>query len=236
VISAVANPVKPKTRRGSKRVLLSVTLIASAKLNGSLLQFKAETVDVNREGAKIRTPVQLEVGVRIRLAVLEPYRFVHAKVVWANPGAEQYGVELEHPGNFWGICFPPDDWQDPPARDGRAGAGRRILGGTLAEGEEERDRHSAPKHPEEADSRGPSIPAEGKSAILTGMSAIGLPFQESGLLMPDGTEGITMLVRPSVAPGVPLRVVMDSQVFKATIKSVSRHREGGKWRVWLRFT
>jgi hypothetical protein len=213
-------------------VIWSVTLIASAKLEGSLLQFKADTVNVNREGAKIRTPVQLDVGMRIRVAVLEPYRFAHAKVVWANPHAREYGIELEHPGNFWGICFPPDDWQEPSAIDGKIGERRRILGGTLDEQNGKVD--DRPYEPVAA--RGPVIPVEGKSAILTGMSAIGLPFQEAGLLTPDGEEGLTMLVRPSVAPGFTLRVVMDSQVFKANIKSVSRHREGGKWRVWLRFS
>jgi PilZ domain len=228
----VTTPVKPKRKRGSKRVILSVTLIASAKLQGSLVQFKAETVNVNREGAKIRTPVTLEVGLRIRVAVLEPYRFAHAKVMWANPNAREYGVELENPGNFWGICFPPDDWQEPSLLPGgKIGERRRILGGTLDE-----NGKVANKPYEAAAIGGPTIPAEGKSAILTGMSAIGLPFQEAGTLTPDGEEGITMLVRPSVTPGVPLRVVMDSQVFRANIKSVSRHREGGKWRVWLRFS
>jgi hypothetical protein len=213
-------------------VLLTVTLIASAKMNGSLVQFKAETVNVNREGAKIRTPVQLEVGLRVRVAVLEPYRFAHARVVWANPDSREYGIELEHPGNFWGICFPPDDWHEPPSIPslGKVGERRRILGGTLDEKQATGGRCL------EASQRGaPTIPAEGKSAILTGMSAIGLPFQEAGKLIPDGEEGVTTLVRPSVSPGVPLRVVMDSHVFRANIKSVSRHRENGKWRVWLRF-
>jgi hypothetical protein len=207
-----------------------MTLIASAKLNGSLRQFKAETINVNREGAKISTPVELETGVRIRIAVLEPYRFAHATVIWANPEAHQYGIHLEHPGNFWGICFPPDDWQEPSAiSGGRA----RILGGTLAEsyGSE-----PVTETPHEPVNPGPPLPPEGKSVILSGMSAIGLPFQETGNLVPDGNEGPTTLIRPSVTPGVALRVVMDAQVFKASIKSVSRHREGGKWRVWLRFS
>ncbi|MGE0404700.1 MAG: PilZ domain-containing protein [Candidatus Korobacteraceae bacterium] len=219
-----------KARRGTKRVLLSVTLIASVKLGGANKQFKAETINVNREGAKIRTDFKLEVGLRIRVAVMDPYRFAYATVRWASPTANEYGVELESPGNFWGIVFPPDDWQEPALPLG--GLGGRLIGGVLDSG------HAGVPGSREQTAAVvpvPTIPAEGKSAILTGMSAVGLPFQEAGRLLPDGKDIVTMLVGPTVMPGVSLRVVMDTQVFKANIKAVSRHREAGKWRVWLRF-
>jgi hypothetical protein len=62
-----------------------------------------------------------------------------------------------------------------------------------------------------------------------------MPFQEAGRLTPEGEREATMLVRPSTVPGAALRVIIDDQVFRAQIRAVSKFRENGKWRVWVRF-
>jgi hypothetical protein len=82
----------------------------------------------------------------------------------------------------------------------------------------------------------PKIPADGRHGVVSGMSAIRMPFQECGRLIPHGKGHATMLVQPSVVPGSTVRIIIDDQVYRGRVKSVSRHREHGKWRVLLQFS
>jgi len=223
--------VAPKTKRQTRRVLLAVPLVISGKIGGSAVRVLAETVDVSREGAKVRLTTPLEVESQIRVAALNPYRYTRARVVWARPQSNEYGIQLLTPQNFWGIAFPPDDWGEPPLvlsryrphvepALGSSTAASRAPTRTLAE---------APA------GTAPPLPVAGATVTLSGMSAIRMPFQESGLLVPTGPGVASMLVRPSVDSGTPLRLIVADQVFRARITSVSKRREQGKWRVWLRF-
>src|SRR5713101_7803243 len=98
--------------RRSSRVLVSLPLAVSGqKSDGSHVSGAAETILVNRHGAKIRSSVLLEPSMEVRVAMLAPYKWRVGQVVWADSNEREYGIELSRPENFWGIYFPPEDWE-----------------------------------------------------------------------------------------------------------------------------
>ena len=98
--------------RRSSRVLVSLALAVSGqKSDGSHVSGAAETILVNRHGAEIRSAVPLEPKMEVRVAMLAPYKWRVGQVVWADSGEREYGIELYRPENFWGIYFPPEDWE-----------------------------------------------------------------------------------------------------------------------------
>src|SRR6266852_5535417 len=102
--------VSNERARRSSRVLVSLALAVSGqKSDGSHVSGSAETILVNRHGAKIRSTVPLEPKMEVRVAMLAPYKWRVGQVVWADSGEREYGIELYRPENFWGIYFPPQD-------------------------------------------------------------------------------------------------------------------------------
>src|SRR5215813_14918074 len=98
--------------RRSSRVLVNMPLAVSGqKSDGSHVSGAAETILVNRHGARIRSNVPLEQKMEVRVAILAPYKWRVGQVVWADSGENEYGIELSRPENFWGIYFPPEDWE-----------------------------------------------------------------------------------------------------------------------------
>src|ERR1044071_2052971 len=98
--------------RRSSRVLVSLALAVSGqKSDGSHVSGAAETILVNRHGAKIRSTVPLEPKMEVWVAMLAPYKWRVGQVVWADSGECEFGIELYRPENFWGIYFPPEDWE-----------------------------------------------------------------------------------------------------------------------------
>src|SRR5262245_27002365 len=98
--------------RRSSRVLVSLPLAVSGqKSDGSHVSGAAETILVNRHGARIRSSVPLEPSMEVRVALLAPYKWRVGQVVWADSREKEYGIELRRPENFWGIYFPPEDWE-----------------------------------------------------------------------------------------------------------------------------
>src|SRR6185369_2359266 len=98
--------------RRSSRVLISLALaISGQKSDESHVSGAAETILVNRHGAKIRSAVPLEPKMEVHVVMLAPYKWRVGQVVWADSGEREYGIELYRPENFWGIYFPPEDWE-----------------------------------------------------------------------------------------------------------------------------
>src|SRR6516225_1102359 len=98
--------------RRSSRVLVTLPLAVSGqKSDGSHISGAAETILVNRHGARIRSSVPLETNMEVRVAMLAPYKWRVGQVVWADSHEKEYGIELSRPENFWGIYFPPEDWE-----------------------------------------------------------------------------------------------------------------------------
>jgi hypothetical protein len=216
--------------RRSSRVLVNLPLAVSGqKSDGSHISGAAETILVNRHGARIRSSVVLETHMEVRVAMLAPYKWRVGQVVWADSGENEYGIELNRPENFWGIYFPPEDWElGVPAvtvfSAEEAGASQpRSLKKQMQEANDGEDNLR--------------IPEGGTIAVLRGVAASGLPFQERDLILPVGERHGSMLIGPMVDLGTPMNVIFGrNQVENAVVTAVSHSREFGRWRTWLHFS
>ena len=218
--------------RRSSRVLVSLALAVSGqKSDGSHVSGAAETILVNRHGAKIRSTVPLEPKMEVRVAMLAPYKWRVGQVVWADSGESEYGIELFRPENFWGIYFPPEDWElGVPAvtvlssESGSGATQPRV---------EMQSETTAPP----TDSEPLHIPEGGTIAILRGIAGNGLPFQERDLILPVGERDATMLIGPLVGLGSKLQVIFSKNcVEDAVVTATSHSREYDRWRIWLNFS
>ncbi|HEY2498749.1 MAG TPA: hypothetical protein VGK24_16940 [Candidatus Angelobacter sp.] len=218
--------------RRSSRVLVSLALAVSGqKSDGSHVSGAAETILVNRHGAKIRSTVPLEPKMEVRVAMLAPYKWRVGQVVWADSGEREYGIELYRPENFWGIYFPPEDWElgVPPVTVMSAAASSGATQPSVA-------MQSAPSE-ETAEAQSLQIPEGGTIAILRGLASNGLPFQERDLILPVGERDATMLIGPMVSLGSKLQVIFSKNcVEDAMVTATSHSREYDRWRIWLNFS
>jgi hypothetical protein len=186
---------------------------------------------VNRHGAKIRSAVPLEPKMEVRVAMLAPYKWRVGQVVWADSGEREYGIELYRPENFWGIYFPPEDWElGVPAVT--------VVSTATVSGASQSQVATQPETSEEStDARALQIPEGGTIAILRGIASNGLPFQERDLILPVGERDATMLIGPMVGLGSTLQVIFSKNcVEDATVTATSHSREYDRWRIWLNFS
>ena len=87
-------------------------MIAAQVISGQLT-CDAETIVVNRHGALIFCTAPLRAGLEIEIYVIITDKRAKAKVAHVDPKRPQVcGIELEKPGNIWGVSFPPDDWYE----------------------------------------------------------------------------------------------------------------------------
>lgn len=216
--------------RRSSRVLVSLALAVSGqKSDGSHVSGAAETILVNRHGAKIRSTVPLEPKMEVRVAMLAPYKWRVGQVVWADSGEREYGIELYRPENFWGIYFPPEDWElGVPAVTVMTSP---VSGATQPKVEVKLEGDA---------SAGPEplhVPEGGTIAILRGIASNGIPFQERDLILPVGERDATMLIGPMVNLGAKLQVIFSKNcVEDAIVTATSHNREYDRWRIWLNFS
>lgn len=217
----MTRPTRPEHPRRSSRVLVALPLTVSGqKSDGVHVSGDAETVMVNRQGARIRSTVILEPQMELRVSLLTPYKWRVAKVIWANPGQNEYGIELYRAENFWGIHFPPEDWEShlPPVV-----VYREPSRGPLKDTELERVQSEI------------RIPQAGAQVILRGQGDPD-PFQAQGVLVPLGEHHGAMLVAQLTGLGSSVSVIFGKNVVEdAAIAAIAHSREDDCWRIWLQF-
>ena len=105
-----SNPVDSESRR-STRVRLKVRIEVLGV--SEPLTCEGETFVVNLHGALILTAVALRVGMKIGIHVLLTDKRAIADVVYVDPEQPRHcGINLERPGNIWGMSLPPEDWDE----------------------------------------------------------------------------------------------------------------------------
>ena len=175
--------------------------------------------------ARIRSTVPLETQMEVRVAMLAPYKWRVGQVVWADSHEREYGIELSRPENFWGIYFPPEDWE------------LAVPAVTVVANEGTGATQSRSGHKNSEPATALRIPDGGTIAILRGLAANGVPFQERDLIVPVGATHGSMLIGPLVNLGAPMTVIFDkNHVEGALISAVSHSREYDRWRIWLQFS
>ena len=212
--------------RRSSRVLVTLPLAVSGQRgDGSHISGAAETILVNKHGAKIRSAVTLEPSMEVRVALLAPYKWRLAQVVWADVQQNEYGIQLDRPENFWGVYFPPEDWD------------LRIPGITTHESGGTSPQAGVVPSQRSPEASSVEIPEGGTIVTLRGVAASKIPFQEQGLLVPVSEHDATLLIQPFVELGSKLLVIVNKQtVPDAVVLAIARSREYDRWRIWLRFS
>lgn len=204
--------------------------VSGQKSDGSHVSGAAETILVNRHGARIRSAVPLEPKMEVRVAMLAPYKWRVGQVVWADSRESEYGIELHRPENFWGIYFPPEDWElgVPPVG---------AMGGQES-GSATQPPSAQKQSPETLSEPQPLyIPEGGTIAILRGVASNGVPFQERDLILPVGNRHATMLIGPMLHLGAELSVILSKNcVESAVVTAISHSREYNRWRIWMQFS
>ena len=102
--------------RRSTRILLSIPVEVSGwDVEGREIHEKTTTSLVNKHGARISLQQKISVGSNVVISIPHLKREQRCRVIWMSCLHDdrdnyQIGVELERPDNFWGVDFPPGDW------------------------------------------------------------------------------------------------------------------------------
>jgi hypothetical protein len=102
--------------RRSSRIALSVPVeVSGMDASGAEFQERARTKIVSRHGACLELKHRLLVSSSLQLSIPNAKRNQTCRVVSVNSEQAPYetGIELEQAENFWGVQFPPDDWEAP---------------------------------------------------------------------------------------------------------------------------
>lgn len=108
-----------KGRRRSMRVMLSVTVAVRGKNpdGRSFFDEETKTLVVNAHGALIHLRSEVKADQKITLMHKASGESEDCRVVYVGRmqgGKAQVGIEFDKPApKFWGISFPPDDWNLP---------------------------------------------------------------------------------------------------------------------------
>ena len=105
----------PEKRRTS-RLHFKVRVILSGKGAGGFdFAEEAETTTISKHGAALRTSYHLALGQEISVRTKDTNRAAPFQVVWIGqevaPNAGLIGIEWLDARRFWGVEFPPEDWQ-----------------------------------------------------------------------------------------------------------------------------
>ena len=89
--------------------------------NGQPFETDGETMSVNKHGARIRVNHPLRCK-EVRITIRSQQRSQRARVVYVDETHDgEFGIELEKPENFWGVYFPPADWESPDMQQSEEG-------------------------------------------------------------------------------------------------------------------
>ena len=216
-----------RSKRRSARVQLKIQLVIEVS-DSSVLN--AETVTVSKHGARIRITSSrghLAHGEKVRVTVRRGKDSKAARVVWLDKRSDtHYGIELEEPGNFWGVHFP---------NDGEGRLKRRELRRSLAIPAVSAASHAAPHGAEVTVPEKPEVAEVRRaSALIAGISAGRLPFAERVDMVFHHPEEGTALLQTMVEPGATLRLTFGDRVAQGKVMTVGGKREAGKVRVHIK--
>jgi len=150
------NPTSQTMTRRSTRVRARIPTLITSLDSAIPFSVPCETLMVNAHGCVAKVSQPLEIGMPVRLRVAPPpankadpkprdSREATARIVLCQPIGGNHpswvaGIEMDKPGNFWGLTPSPEDWQrfDAGATEFNAGAPAGRLGAVLAESVQER--------------------------------------------------------------------------------------------------
>ena len=111
-IAEMMSQAKNSDLRRSTRIPADLNVLL--EMPGEEFAYAGETILVNLHGALVRIAAPLKHGDRVTVHVHRTGKSVPANIVFADSGRSQFGIELEHPENVWGVATPPSDWLSSP--------------------------------------------------------------------------------------------------------------------------
>ena len=112
--------------RRSTRLPLEVPVLVTSLDAAVTFSEQCNTTLVNAHGCGLIAPRELAHGIQVRLEIVSAKRHTTARVaevvpLGGDPETWLVGLELDVPGNFWGIEYAPTDWRieeiPPPAAE-----------------------------------------------------------------------------------------------------------------------
>jgi hypothetical protein len=102
--------------RRSTRLPLEVPVLVTSLDPAVAFSEQGNTTLVNAHGCGLTTQREIKRGVRVRLEIVSAKRHTTACVaevvsLGGDPATWLLGLELDVPGNFWGIEYAPSDWK-----------------------------------------------------------------------------------------------------------------------------
>lgn len=110
------------SKRRSTRLTLSIAVtLSGVDIHGESFNEPAQTICVSRHGGAVATNREMAANAPITLEIRSFPRKARARVASVGKRRSpkdpfELGFELEEPGNFWGIEFPPADWREAAQR------------------------------------------------------------------------------------------------------------------------
>ena len=102
--------------RRSTRLPLEVPVLVTSLNTAAPFSARGNTTLVNAHGCGLIVPRALTHGIQVRLEIVSAKRHTTARVaevvpLGGDPETWLVGLELDVPGNFWGIEYAPSDWK-----------------------------------------------------------------------------------------------------------------------------
>jgi hypothetical protein len=102
--------------RRSSRLPLEVPVLVTSLDPNAAFSERCNTTLVNAHGCGLIAPRALKLGVPVRIEIVSAKRHTKARVaevvpLGGDPETWLVGLELDVPGNFWGIEYAPSDWK-----------------------------------------------------------------------------------------------------------------------------
>lgn len=102
--------------RRSTRLPLEVPVLVTSLDAASPFSLQCNTTLVNAHGCGLIVPRAMAQGIQVRLEIVSAKRHTTARVaevvpLGGDPETWLVGLELDAPGNFWGIEYAPADWK-----------------------------------------------------------------------------------------------------------------------------
>jgi hypothetical protein len=110
-------PMEESTnRRRAGRIAHQARIILSGRdADGFSFAEETETLTISKYGLSVRTSYQLALGRELSVRTKDKNRVAQFQVVWVGepttPNEGRVGMEWMEPERFWGLKFPPDNWE-----------------------------------------------------------------------------------------------------------------------------
>ena len=124
----VGSPTSQTMTRRSTRVRARIPILITSLDPAITCSLLCETLIVNAHGCAAKAPQRFAIGMPVRLRIREgseaTARIVDCQPLGESPSQWVVGIELDKPGNIWGLTPSPEDWArlDRGAAQSEAGA------------------------------------------------------------------------------------------------------------------